>query len=545
MSPSPHPADRPSAASAPGTDTASAAAPAPLLLALDCGTQSVRALLFDLAGELVGRAAVPLDDYRSPEPGWHEVDAESLWAATAATCQALWQTHGALRAAVAGVAVTTQRGTVVPVGTDGRALAPAITWLDQRRATRLPPIAPWWRAAFGLAGVGATVRHFQREAEVNWWAQHQPAMWAQVHRLLLVSGWLNFRLTGAFTDSVGAQVGYLPFDFKRLDWAPAHDWKWQALALRRDQLPGLSPVGRTLGHVTAAAARATGLPQGLPVIAAAADKACEVLGSGCLTPERGALSYGTTATINVCSPRYLEAMPFLPPYPAALPGHHDCEVQIFRGYWMVRWFKEQFGHPEQVAAARDGHAPEALFDELVAAVPPGSMGLMLQPYWSPGVRHPGPEAKGAIIGFGDVHTRAHVYRAILEGLAYALREGAERIQKRGGVRLQELRVSGGGSQSDAALQLTADIFGLPVGRPHTPETSGLGAAIAVAVGLGLQPDWATAVARMTRVARRFEPQAEPRRLYDALYREVYLKMYQRLGPLYGRIREITGYPGVD
>lgn len=100
------------------------------------------------------------------------------------------------------------------------------------------------------------------------------------------------------------------------------------------------------------------------------------------------------------------------------------------------------------------------------------MGLVLQPYWTPGIRLPGREAKGTIVGFGDVHTRAHVYRAILEGLAYALCEGKDRIKRRGGVRITELRVSGGGSQSDAAMQLTADIFGLPTARPHVYETSG-------------------------------------------------------------------------
>ena len=189
----------------------------------------------------------------------------------------------------------------------------------------------------------------------------------------------------------------------------------------------------------------------------------------------------------------------MPPYPAALPGHYDSEVQIFRGYWMVRWFKEQFGDRERNEAQARGVAPESLLDELVAAVPPGSLGLVLQPYWTPGIRHPGPDAKGAIIGFGDAHTRAHVYRAILEGLGYALRDGRERIERKTGVALTELRVSGGGSQSDAALQLTADIFRLPASRPHVYETSGLGAAIDCAVGLGLHADFPTAVRAMTRV----------------------------------------------
>jgi sugar (pentulose or hexulose) kinase len=170
------------------------------------------------------------------------------------------------------------------------------------------------------------------------------------------------------------------------------------------------------------------------------------------------------------------------------------------------------------------------------------MGLMLQPYWTPGIKVPGPEAKGAIIGFGDVHTRAHMYRAILEGLAYALREGKERIEKRSGVPITELRISGGGSQSDAAMQLTADIFGLPTARPHVYETSGLGAAIDAAVGLGWYPDFASAIAGMTRIGRVFEPDANNHRVYDRLYQRVYRKMYGRLQPMYQEIAEITGYP---
>jgi sugar (pentulose or hexulose) kinase len=158
------------------------------------------------------------------------------------------------------------------------------------------------------------------------------------------------------------------------------------------------------------------------------------------------------------------------------------------------------------------------------------------------VRIPGPEAKGAMIGFGDVHTRAHVYRAIIEGIGYALREARERVEKRNGVPVRRLRVAGGGSQSDAAMQITADIFNLPAERPHVYEASGLGAAINAAVGLGLYPDHATAVARMTRVGRVFEPLPQNARLYDRLYRHVYRRLYDRLAPLYRDIRRITGYP---
>jgi sugar (pentulose or hexulose) kinase len=513
-----------------------------LLLAIDCGTQSVRALLFDPHGRLVGVGKQPLRDYRTPHPGWHEHDGELFWQSAAQACQALWAGNADWRACVRGVAVTTQRATIMPTDREGRCLRPAITWLDQRRASRPPSIGVGWRLLFGALGFGGVLRHLAGEAELNWIAQHEPELHRAAHKFVLVSGLLNQRLTGRFVDSVGSQVGYLPFDFKRLQWSRPGDWKWQALAVAPEQLPELAPVGSLIGAVTAGAAAATGIPAGTPVIAAAADKACEILGSGCLTPEIGALSYGTTATINVTTPRYFESTFGNPAYPAAVPAHHSVEVQIFRGYWMVNWFKEQFGQAECAAAERLGVPPESLFDELVGTVPPGSMGLMLQPYWSPGVRQPGPTAKGAVIGFGDVHTRAHLYRAILEGLAYALRDGRERIERRGGVRLTQLRVSGGGSQSDAAMQLTADVFNLPTARPHTYETSGLGAAIDCAVGLGLYRQFPDAVAAMTRIDRVFEPVEGSAAIYDALYRRVYRHMYGRLEPLYAEIQRITGYP---
>ena len=265
---------------------------------------------------------------------------------------------------------------------------------------------------------------------MNWAAKHQPDIWAKTDKYLLLSGFLNYRLCGRHVDSTGSQVAYLPFDYKRHKWAGARDWKWEALRVRPDMLPELVEPGTVIGSITAAASVATGIPEGTPLVAAAADKACEVIGSGGLAPHIGCLSYGTTATINTTTSKYVEVTPFIPPYPAAIPRAYNTEVQIFRGYWMVNWFKEQFGHLEQMAGAELGMAPEAMFDRLVNAVPPGSMGLMLQPYWSPGIRVPGPEAKGAMIGFGDVHTRAHMYRAILEGLAYALREGKERIERR-------------------------------------------------------------------------------------------------------------------
>ena len=310
----------------------------------------------------------------------------------------------------------------------------------------------------------------------------------------------------------------------------------------RTKLVSLVPPTEVLGEITAEASEATGIPAGLPLIAAGADKACEVLGAGCLEPSLGCLSYGTAATINTTHHKYVEVIPLVPPYPSAVRGAYSLEVQIYRGYWMVSWFKREFGLQECQRALELDTEPEFLFDELIDQVPPGSMGLILQPYWSPGLKVPGPEAKGAMIGFGAVHTRAHIYRAIIEGLAYALREGAERTVKRSKVPITEIRVAGGGSQSQRGDADHGRHLWPARLAPAYYEASGLGAAIDAAVGLGLHPDFDTAVREMTRVGDVFEPNPRTREIYDELYHRVYKRMYSRLRPLYQEIREITGYP---
>lgn len=509
------------------------------LLAIDNGTQSVRALLFDPQGNLLAKEQIMIEPYFSDSPGLAEQHPQVFWDAVCRACQGLWQQEGVSKESIAAVALTTQRSTVINLDKDGQPLRPAIIWLDQRRTEGLPPVSGLWGFAFRLAGASDTVAYLQAEAEVNWLQKHQPDIWEKTYKYVLLSGYLTYQLTGRFVDSVGCQAAYIPFDYKAHSWSKSWDWKWQAVPMEPEKLPNLIPPASPLGEISAAASQATGIPAGLPLIAAAADKACEVIGSGCLDSHIGCISYGTTATINTTHKRYIEVIPLLPPYPAAVPNAYTLEIQIYRGYWMVSWFKKEFGHPEVTLAEREGTEVEKLLEQLVREVPPGSEGLILQPYWSPGLRRPGPEARGAIIGFDDVHTRAHVYRAILEGIAYALREGAERTSKRSHVPITELRVAGGGSQSEAAMQLTADIFGLPAYRPHTYEASGLGAAIDAAVGVGIHADFASAVKAMTRIGDRFEPDMQAHAIYDDLYRNIYLKMYEKLKPLYEEIQQIV------
>jgi len=193
-------------------------------------------------------------------------------------------------------------------------------------------------------------------------------------------------------------------------------------------------------------------------------------------------------------------------------------------------------------AERRGVLPEVVLDEHLDDVPPGSQGLMLQPYWSPGLTMP--EAKGAMIGFGDVDTRAHMYRAIIEGIGYDLLQGVEQIEHKSGKKATRVMVSGGGSQSDAICQITADMFNRPVARSETYETSGLGAAINGFIGIGVYTTHEEAVQKMVHWDSTFLPRPEAARVYQELYERVYKHIYPALRPLYREIQRITGYPDI-
>lgn len=514
--------------------------PAPRILAIDVGTQSIRAIVFDPAGGPVATSKVIIQPYTSPMPGWAEQDPDYFFDHLAETCRGLWSQIDPRE--ITGVTLTCQRGTVVNLDADGRPLRPAIVWPDDRRVQDEPPIRGLWGVLLRLAGVADTVAGFQASSEANWIRRHQPDIWEKTASFVLLSGYLTQRLTGRLVDSIGCQVGYLPFDFKALRWASERDWKWQAIRVERRQLPELVAPGEHLGLISAEAAAVTGIPTGVPMIAAAADKACEVLGAGCFTPDAACLSFGTTATINTTQTRYIEVVPYLPPYPAALPGAYTTEIQLYRGFWLISWFTKELA-PDLVArAAAEGVAVEALLDEMIRGLPCGCDGLVLLPYWTPGVRDPGPEGRGAIVGFTPHHSRAHLYRAILEGIIYALRVGKELTERRTHTPIKQIRVAGGGSQSDVAMQITADIFGVPAMRPHLYEASALGAAIVASVGLGVHSSAAAAAAAMTRPGDCFEPRADAHRTHDAIFRRVYEPMYGRLRPLYKALREITGYP---
>ncbi len=513
-----------------------------IILAIDCGTQSVRAVLIDLSGNILQLAKTVIEPYFSANPGLAEQYPEYFRDMMFETLKKLFSETKFGKERIKAVTITTQRSTLVNLDKNGNSLRPAISWLDQRQNAPGKYPGKMMQLALRAVSMREAVIYAVKNGECNWLMQNSPEIWEKTDKFLFLSGYLTFVLTGQFTDSVGCTVGYVPFDYKKQEWADEGHMNYKMFPVEREKLPVLVKPSGTLGYISKSASEKSGIPQGLPLIAAAADKACEVLGSGVVSPDVACLSYGTTSTVQTTHRKYFEVIPFFPAYPSAIPDCFNTEVMIFRGFWMINWFKNEFGLREMQIAEKTGRSAEELFDDMIVNIPAGSMGLTLQPYWSPGLKIPGSEAKGAIIGFGDVHTRAHIYRAILEGLAFALKEGLIRTVRRTKIPVKKIIVSGGGSQSKQAMQITADIFNLPAYKPHTYETSSLGAAINAAVGMNYYQEYTEAVKSMTRPGEQFLPDNHNVHMYNQLYEKIYSKMYKRLQPLYGQIRNITGYP---
>ncbi|MEN3008393.1 FGGY-family carbohydrate kinase [Pseudothermotoga sp.] len=513
-----------------------------LVLSIDCGTQSLRAILFDSNGNLISAHKEEYPQaYISPKPGWAEQPLEVYERSLAIACRSLREKVQKLWNEIRAVCVTTQRDTCVFLDEKGRPLRNAIVWLDQRMA-RYDVRLPWfYKIGFKIVGMDKAAKISAKKCKYNWVKQNEPEIWRKTHKFLLLSGWLNYLLTGKFVDSIANQIGHIPFNYKKLSWASSPlDYHRMLFPVEESKLVELVQPTSVISGVRKEASNLTGILEGTPVIAAGSDKGCETIGLGCLEPSRACVSLGTTVTVQITSDRYLEPIKFMPSYPAVIPGKYNPEVEIFRGFWMVSWFKKEFANYEIKLAEQKGVSVEEIFDELLKCTEPGCLGLMLQPYWGAALKMP--EARGAILGFGDIHNKAYLYRSIIEGLAYAAREGVEKIEKVSKVPIKEVVVSGGGSRSDFVCQIFADVLNRRLYRGENYEGSGLGAAMAGFVGLGVYKTFEEAAQCMVRYSRCFEPNQKRSELYEQLYTRVYKKIYPKLKPLYVELQKITRYP---
>lgn len=502
----------------------------PLALTIDFGTQSVRVSIFNKQGEMLAiKRKVYHPTYLSEKPGYAEHEASFYWENLKDVTQALKQDHPELLAKVTTAAMTAFRGTAIMLDQEKKPVRKVILWLDQRLA-KFEPFTLFHNLAFRLIGMYETAKLNSRRTMARWVRQNEPETWKKVKYYVALSTYFNYLLTGELTDSAANMIGHYPLDFITSQWYKPSHIKAAIFNIPLSMLVPLKKPGEQLGKISQVASEYLGLPQGLPIYAAGPDKAAETLGTGCLTHDVANLSYGTSVSMTIPSKKYVEPEPFLPGFPSSLPGLYNIEVHINRGYWMISWFRDNFAHKETAEAMIEKLAVEELLNQHMMHIPPGSEGLVLSPYWGPGLRRP--EAKGAIIGWSDVHTKVHLYRAIVEGIAFGIQEGFLGMQKRMKHRVKEIRVSGGGSKSDAICQITADIFNLPVSRVQTNETSSLGTAIAAFLA---SKDFATpeaAVASMVRVSKTFTPNPDHVARYQYLYKKVYAKIYPKLLNLY-------------
>lgn len=507
-----------------------------MVLVADLGTQSLRAMIIDERGETLIRKKIAFDASRyMKDGGIAEEDPAVYWEALCSACRGIAEERPDLVKTVEAMSVTTFRDSVVCLDENGEPLRKAILWLDQRTTDCHTLKVPFLSSlAFKLIGFESTL-HAQRSiTKSNWIIEHEPEIWEKTYKFAFLPTYLMHRLTGKFADSVASQIGHLPLDYKRRKWKKPNDIQMSVYNVPAEKLVDLVQPGDIIGRVTKKASEETGLPEGLPIIATGSDKSCESLGCGVLSEDVASISLGTAATVQLAlKGRYVEPVRFLPAYPSTAKGYYNPEVQIYRGFWMLRWFIENFGKEESLIAEKEGVPTEVVLNRCLKDTPAGCDGLVLQPYWSPLLQYP--EARGSVVGFRDYHTKAHLYRAIIEGIGYALRDGLESMEKRSGNRIKWATISGGSSQSDEICRIMADILGFPVRRIQTYEACGLGCALAVYVAIGKFGSYEEAVKNMVRYEEPFLPDPKNRAVYDGIYKGVYKDLYKQLRPLYKSI----------
>lgn len=508
----------------------------PLVLTFDVGTQSARVILVDSQGSILDKVKkIYKNPYYSLKPNWAEQDPQVYWDILCTACQELKQRHLEDWDRIIAVTCTCIRGSAVCFDENKKPVRDAILWLDKRKAENMPPMTLKTRAMFKAARLTETIDILRTGMYCNWLALNEPETWARTKTYGLLSTYFNVQFTGILKDSNANICGILPYDTKNHRWYPITDFHRELYLVGNDKLFPLVPPGTVLGPISREAAEATGISEGLPFIVTGSDKMCETFGLSCTTGDTAAISLGTLSSIQVPSKRFFTMQMVIPPFPS-LTGDFLNELQTYRGFWLVSWFKEQFGQRELEEEQRTGVHAERLLDEQLSQVPPGCDGLIMQPTLTPDAVTP--HARGVFLGLTEVHTRMHFYRAIVEGISFILYDGLKNLEKAGKTEVMRAFIAGGGSNSPYICQIVADVLGLPIYRIQTDEACGLGSSILAFVSMGVFPNIDTALRAMVHEKDHFDPDPDTHALYKRMYYEVYHKMFHRLLKLYRNIDNI-------
>ncbi|MCR5490957.1 MAG: FGGY-family carbohydrate kinase [Bacilli bacterium] len=504
----------------------------PLVMTFDFGTQSVRASIYDAQGNcLIAEKEPYRPAYFATKPWYAEQDPEYYFQCLCSCTKRISEKKPELIDQVEAITMTCFRDSAVLLDKDNKVLRPMILWLDQRMAKceeKLPFIS---RLAFALVGKTGTIEINRRRTMANWVRENEPEIWDKCAKYVAISTYFIYRLTGELVDCPSDFTGHYPLDYKKREWykEPTKHLQGQVFGVRKDQLCKLVPGEALLGEISEEAAKLTGLKAGMKMYAAGSDKSCETLGTGVTDETYCSISLGTACTVETTSKKFISPAPFLPAYPNVLPDRYNVDIQIYRGFWMINWFLSQFAGVDIEDVALADINPQE-YNEKLHEVPPGSSGLIVQPFWGSNLDKP--ETKGLIIGFSDSVTKEHVYRAIIEGITYELREAKERFEKSIGHKFEAVRIAGGGARSPEICQIIANILGTRVEKVQTIETSSLGAAMSGFLSIKKYASPEEAVKAMVRKGDSYEPDPKEQAVYDELYENVYKKLYPKLKDTY-------------
>ncbi len=487
-----------------------------LLLGIDIGTGGCKALLIDAHGDLIAHATT---DYplSTPRPLWSEQDPEHWWHATMASIKQVLGVAQVEPGRVAGVGLTGQMHGLVLLDDAGTVLRPAILWNDQRCSEQCDEIHRRLGRDSLIRRTGKPVLTGFTAPKILWVRAHEPDVYRAAARMLLPKDFVRYRLTGKFLSDVADASGTSLFDVGARRWS---DEILETLQIPRAWLPEVTESPVASAAVGAEGARMTGRVEGTPVVAGAGDQAAEAVGCGVVVDGSVSITIGTSGVVFAATERFTQDRAGrLHAYCHASAGlWHLMGVMLSAG-GSLRWYRQTL--------AREPY--EVLF-EAAAGVEPGCEGLLFLPYLS-GERtpHADPRARGAFVGLTLRHGRAHLTRAVLEGVTFGLKDSLELVGALG-VAVSRVRVSGGGARSAMWRQLMADILDVEVATVNVTEGAAFGAALLAGVGVGAWPGVVEAARSVVRETGLLRPGPD-RAVYDECYQR-YRALYPALAPAF-------------
>jgi xylulokinase len=497
----------------------------PLLLGLDISTTGAKALLVAATGEVVGSATTPLT-LSTPRPLWSEQNPAEWWAAMVASIRAVLREQGASGSAIAAIGLTGQMHGLVLLDQTGAVLRPAILWNDQRTGKQCDEMRQRIGKERLIQITGNDALPGFTAPKILWVQQNEPDVYARGRHVLLPKDYLRYKLTGDFAMDKADGSGTQLFDLKARAWSSE---VIDALGIPPGWLPPTFEGPQITGAVNAAAAAETGLAAGCPVVGGGGDQAAQATGVGAVEPGIIALTLGTSGVVFATTDAPLiQPEGRLHAFCHALADHWHFMGVMLSAAGSLQWY-------------RDSLAPTMGFDDLLAetvGVPPGSEGLLFLPYLT-GERtpYPDPLARGAWVGLTVRHRRPHLTRAVLEGVAFGLKDSFTLIQQAGLGEIRQVRASGGGAKSPLWRQILADVLGAELVTVNTTEGAAYGAALLAAVGAGLYANVPEACRATIRVTGSTQPGPAIAR-YAAIY-PLYRTLYPALKDGFRAIGELV------